>query len=119
MSQSAVGELPGSASILTLPSPDRARTAASLPLTVTLPSPVCTSSSPFTWRALMLPSPDVSCRWPLTPSRSIEPSPLRAETSAVAGTDTIRRADREKLNLNPCDEGTRASTVIRLPSCSA
>jgi hypothetical protein len=62
MSQSASVALPGRASMVMLPSPDRARTAVSLPDTLTRPSAVVASTAPS------------------TPSNSMRPSPVDAET---------------------------------------
>ena len=60
MSQSFSAALPAATCTVTVPSPDRARSAVSLPPTTMLPSPVWTSSAPLTSRARMLPSPEFS-----------------------------------------------------------
>jgi len=104
MSQSAADVLPPSARIVTLPSPERARTLLNLPASTMLPSPVSTLRAPFTpsiriepsplWAvtspptscARMLPSPDRISTRPAIRSTSIDPSPLRALRSMPAST---------------------------------
>ena len=81
MSQSASVALPGRASMAMLPSPDRARTAVSLPDTLTRPSPVVASTAPS------------------TPSRSMPPvaGGRRNAAGTVAGLDAaVARTQRDR-----------------------
>ncbi len=103
-----------------LPSPDRARTAVSLPDTLTRPSPVVASTAPSTpsssmppspvdaetlpelLLAWMRPSPERSAIVPFTRETRMAPSPLEARTFAASGTETTRRALPEPNQSQLC-----------------
>src|SRR6476619_7353051 len=96
MSQSASVALPGRTSMAMLPSPERARTAVSLPDILTRPSPVVASTTPS------------------TPSSSIPPSLGDADGAVAArGPDVRGLGHRDNQSRAPGSEPAPAVSARR------
>jgi len=109
-------------SIVSDPSPVFASTVPEIPCSLTDPSLVSTVTLPSRSYPCTEPSPLRSSNRPLRRSTLIEPSRLSARRLQSLGTVATRRARRSRrpTPIIHCDvSGPRASTRMRLPSCSA